>query len=275
MTQVARPGDAIVVRGISTELWKFYLNYAYFPVAWYTYYPLAPDAAPPDAVLDAPAAAQALKPESVRLFSEILPARHARLWHISDQCTDWSFLHLEERWLAGQFAAGPPRRFEAGPCATLVSPFALATAPAAPAARLEWQFGAALRLRGITQLTWAEPARLRPGDSLPLRLEWQLSQPAAADYTLGVYLLDEQGGLKAQYDSWARGGFLAMTHWPLQTSVFDQRSLELPSDLPPGDYQVAVAVYDWQTGQRLPASEAQAASPDGLARVLRVSVSAP
>jgi len=274
VTHAARPGDAIVIRGISTEIWKFFINYVYSPVAWYTYYPFAPDENPPASVLDEPTSAQVLIPETEKLFSEILPERHVRLWHVSDQCTDWAFLHLEERWLARRYVAATPHPFQ-DKCTTLVSPFALATSPVDQPQSVDFRFGEAIHLRGITRLAFAGRTQLKPGDILPLRLDWQLTQLVSFDYTIGVYLLDTYGVLKTQQDGWAHGGFFAMTRWPLDATISDQRGLELPEELPPGEYQVAVAVYNWQTGERLAVSGASGSVPDSLARLLTVAISAP
>jgi hypothetical protein len=37
--------------------------------------------------------------------------------------------------------------------------------------------------------------------------------------------------------------------------VLDQHRLTLPNDLPPGEYQLRVGVYYWQTLERLPIIE--------------------
>jgi hypothetical protein len=271
LAQAARPGDAIVIRSRVEPLWNYFINYVYSPVEWYAYEPVVPTDTPPDSVLDEAASAQLLNPETEQLFDEILPQQHARVWHVSDQCADWTFLHLEERWLAKHYAAATSHSFQAQ-CTTLVSPFALAAAPVDQGAGGIFQFGEAIRLTGFARLAFSEGAPVRPGDILPLRLDWQLVQPVSMDYSIGVYLLDAGGALKAQQDGSARGGFLPMTHWPLNAAVSDQHGLDLPNGLPAGEYQVAVAVYNWQTGERLAVTGATGPAPAGLARLLTVHV---
>lgn len=274
VTQAAQPGDAIVVRGLSTEIWKFFINYVYFPVRWYTYTPFTPNKNSYTSVLDEPGLAHALLPKTEKLFSEILPRQHARFWQVSDQCSGWAFLRLEERWLAQRYFAATSRPFQ-GECTTLVSSFAIAAPPVVQGKSVDFRFGEALRLTAATQLSFAERTTLKPGDILPVRLDWQLTQPVPIDYSIGVYLLDASGVLQAQHDGWARGGFFAMTRWPLDATISDQHGLDLPEQLPPGEYQVGVAVYDWQTVERLPVSEANGPVPDNLARVLTVTINAP
>jgi hypothetical protein len=48
--------------------------------------------------------------------------------------------------------------------------------------------------------------------------------------------------------------------------VNDLMTLDLPVTLPPGDYTLIAGLYDWQSGERLPASGA-AARPDGAAQL--------
>ena len=99
-TRAAQPGDAIVIRGLSEPIWRYFINYVYSPVAWYAYYPYMPDDKPSDSALDEVASTPWLKPETERLFAVVLPQRQARLWHVSDDCVAWADLRLEERWLA-------------------------------------------------------------------------------------------------------------------------------------------------------------------------------
>ena len=274
LVQAARPGDAIVVRGLGDPIWKYLLNNMYSPVAWYAYVPYAPDDTPSDSALDEAASTPWLKPETERIFSAILPPRYDRLWHLSDECTAWADLRLEERWLAKRYTAVSSEQFRAR-CSTRVSLFALATMAAGQPSALDFSFGNSIRLTGAARLTRANQSALEAGQVLPLRLDWRLTQPISADYMIGVYLLDAGGALKTQQDGSARGGFYPMTHWPVSEPVPDQHGLELPQDLAPGDYQVAVAVYNWQTGDRLPVRDAGGPVPDSLARLFSVKVSAP
>ena len=274
VVHAARPGDAIVVRGLGDPIWKYLLNTMYSPVAWYAYAPYAPDDTPSDSALDEAASTPWLKPDTERIFSAILPGRYDRLWHLSDECTAWADLRLEERWLAKRYTAVSSEQFRAR-CSTRVSLFALATAPAGQPSVLDFSFGNSIRLTGAARLARANRDVLEAGQVLPLRLDWRLTQPVSVDYTIGVYLLDAAGALKAQQDGSARGGFYPMTHWPVSEPLPDQHGLELPQDLAPGEYQVAVAVYDWQTGDRLPVRDAGGPVPDSLARLFSLKVLAP
>ncbi len=274
VVRAAQPGDALVVRGLGDPIWKYLLNTMYSPVPWYVYAPYAPNDTPSDSALDEAASTPWLKPDTERVFSTILPPRYDRLWHLSDECTAWADLRLEERWLAKRYTAVSSRQFQAK-CSTRVSLFALATAPAGQPSALDFSFGDAIRLTSAVRLARANQGALQPGQVLPLRLDWRLTQPVSVDYTIGVYLLDAGGALKTQQDGSARGGFYPMTHWPVSAPVPDQHGIQLPPDLATGEYQVAVAVYNWQTGDRLPVRDANGPVRDNLAPLFTVQVSAP
>lgn len=88
---------------------------------------------------------------------------------------------------------------------------------------------------------------------LSVVLQWQPTQPVNLDYTVFVHLLAPDGRTVSQSD--ARPNWV--TPWPTDRwlpdqPVLDGHQLALPSDLPPGHYQVQVGLYYWETLERLP-----------------------
>ena len=90
-------------------------------------------------------------------------------------------------------------------------------------------------------------------ESIQTRLWWRVEQTPALNYSIGLHLLNSEGALVAQLDR-------NIVHYgqPLETSqlepgriYIDSRALPLPDGLPPGDYRLALIVYDWQTGDPL------------------------
>ena len=65
-----------------------------------------------------------------------------------------------------------------------------------------------------------------------------------ARYSLAVHVIDQPGQRVAQGDTGVGPGAIV----PLRSEIDI-------SALPPGDYEVRVALYDWQTGERLPARD--------------------
>ncbi|MCU0500332.1 MAG: DUF4832 domain-containing protein, partial [Anaerolineae bacterium] len=89
------------------------------------------------------------------------------------------------------------------------------------------------------------------GETLMLRLIWDIMTSTDDGYTVFIHLLDEQGRVVAQRDvplmrdghptgSWREGDRAAI---PVGLSV--------PSHVKPGEYRLILGVYEPQTGQRL------------------------
>ena len=56
----------------------------------------------------------------------------------------------------------------------------------------------------------------------------------------------------AQADGIPLGGFRPTTSWRVGEALVDRHSIELPSDLPAGEFVLWVGLYDPNTGQRMP-----------------------
>ncbi len=109
-------------------------------------------------------------------------------------------------------------------------------------------FGNVARLNGAR----IEPATARAGHSLQVELDWQAQTTPPLDYTVFVHLLDKTGQLVAGSDAPPLDGRYPTTIWSPGERILDAHRLELPANLPPGQYQVAVGLYHQPTGQRLP-----------------------
>ncbi|MBN1657193.1 MAG: hypothetical protein JXA93_02265 [Anaerolineae bacterium] len=91
---------------------------------------------------------------------------------------------------------------------------------------------------------------VRPGDTLPLVLYWQAVAPVPYESIVFVHLLGPDGERIAQDDGPPLGGVQPMTHWVPGEVLPDRRTLNLPSDLPPGHYQLVAGLYDRESGRR-------------------------
>jgi len=120
-----------------------------------------------------------------------------------------------------------------------------------PDARLDSApvFGQAAALRGA-QVSSA-------GETLRVALWWEALAPLAADYTVFVHLIDEDGQLAGTGDGPPLGGAFPTSVWNPGDWILDEHNVPLPPDLPSGVYTVQVGWYDPTTGARLPAVQAE------------------
>ena len=110
-----------------------------------------------------------------------------------------------------------------------------------------------------------------PGAVLPLSLYWQTDAPIAGNYTVAFFVRDVNGAPIAQMDLAPAGGFLPTSTWMVGTPVWDNRAVELPADLPTGEYQLWVKVYDYTDAARdLPVTTGE--SLEGVVGVLPVRI---
>ncbi|MFP4320850.1 MAG: hypothetical protein ACLFTK_00200 [Anaerolineales bacterium] len=112
----------------------------------------------------------------------------------------------------------------------------------------------------ITLTGYDLPTHRAPGEVVPLSLEWLTVAPLAEDYNVSVQLLSADGALVISRDSVPGGGFHQTSTWAPGVPVADHHGLLLPAELPPGLYTLAVALYDWRTGERLEVAD----QPDNL-----------
>jgi 4-amino-4-deoxy-L-arabinose transferase-like glycosyltransferase len=130
-----------------------------------------------------------------------------------------------------------------------------------PDRALNAAFGEAIALTGYT---------LSPTPTgLDLALFWEARASPQTDYTVFVHLVDAAGQIAAQADGQPRGGAYPTSIWNAGETVLDQRSVAAP----PGEYQVYVGLYQWQTLVRLPVALEGAAPADD--RLLLGSVTVP
>ena len=116
----------------------------------------------------------------------------------------------------------------------------------------------------LARAAWPESAN--PGDDLNVLLWWRAEDIPAQDYTVSVFLLDSAGVLRAQHDAYPANGAAPMTAWTPDGPVFDPHTLDL-SDVPPGEYTVAIKLYTWQDGAVLDTSEGSDYAVLGTVRV--------
>lgn len=91
---------------------------------------------------------------------------------------------------------------------------------------------------------------------LELTLYWESLREMDRRYSVFVHLLDVDGGIVAQGDSYPREGMYPTSVWVPGEVVRDPHVIEVPTSIGPGEYSVAVGWYWLETLERLPAYDA-------------------
>jgi hypothetical protein len=105
------------------------------------------------------------------------------------------------------------------------------------------------------------------GQSLLLTLWWQALAASGDERSVLVHLLDAQGNPVVQADGApARGGW-PTSLWQSNNLILDTRSIDLPADLPAGQYTLAIGMYRWPSLERLPMSDQGQQPPDDVIRI--------
>jgi hypothetical protein len=115
------------------------------------------------------------------------------------------------------------------------------------ATRLNTLYGNKLRLMGY------ELRRDREENLLTITLHWRSERLMEIDYKIFVHVFDPKTGSRpAQDDSMPLRWTYPTSYWSSGDVVVDEIPLSL-GEAPPGVYQIAIGVYEPETGHRLPA----------------------
>lgn len=129
-------------------------------------------------------------------------------------------------------------------------PTDLACAPVMPALT----FGTQIQLTARCQM--ASQTTVAAGDVFLLGLQWQTVTPVTERYKVTLQLLDATNQVIAQRDSEPGGGTAPTAGWQPAIAVQDNHGLAIPVGTPPGSYRLIIALYDAQSGARLPVAGA-------------------
>lgn len=117
-----------------------------------------------------------------------------------------------------------------------------------PGNPLSVTFSDGITLQGID----LKPETAEPGDQISLTLYWRSDKKPSQDYTVFVHLLDDTGRQIVGADSPPVLGDYPTSLWREDDQVLDKHILNLPADLPPGPYIIAIGLYTPDSGRRVP-----------------------
>ncbi len=107
------------------------------------------------------------------------------------------------------------------------------------------QFADVFRLRDALS-----PTEARAGQRLHIDLWWSALKQPALDYSVGVFVLDNTGAVRADHNG--SPADKPTTAWTVGDVYFDRHTLTLPLDLPAGHYSLVVKAYWYGDNEALP-----------------------
>jgi 4-amino-4-deoxy-L-arabinose transferase-like glycosyltransferase len=151
---------------------------------------------------------------------------------------------------AGPLAVLDPSGNVAGHSVTLDFLHVDVPPPAEPSRLIEdGMLGDVVRLVGY-DLSQAD--LVTAGSTLALTLTWECLAKMEQDYTVFVHLAGADGRPLAQVDSQPLNGTYPTSFWNVGERLADPYLLTVPSDVPPGEYQLLTGMYLLATRERLP-----------------------
>ena len=134
--------------------------------------------------------------------------------------------------------------------------------PGALATQLDITFGDEMRLVGYE----VQSGELRPGDSVPVRLEWEAQRPMARDWSVFVHLNDPVLGRPiAQRDMFPGQGLVATRLLLPGERLVNEYVLSVPATAAaPAELELVVGLYDFATGERLSAGSGPTGTVDAV-----------
>lgn len=97
---------------------------------------------------------------------------------------------------------------------------------------------------GVTILASRVQPQARPGEIIPVEIQYTLHLAAVADLHWFVQVLSSAGVAVAQYDSGPADNYTRFSTLPSSEQLTENAGLQLPVDLPAGSYQVIAGIYD-------------------------------
>jgi hypothetical protein len=171
--------------------------------------------------------------------------RASRVWFVVDRSRLWRNYTLAFRQ---QLLAQMEPVFEADRVYVLLPKRKATTIPSQPDTQLQARLAGQVELTGFS----LDQAALLRGAPAQLTLFWKLLQPMD-DYKVFVHLRDHDGRTVAQADHIPSEALVALptSTWREGETVPDVSYLQVPADIPPGEYQLLVGMYNPDTMERL------------------------
>ncbi|NDJ59685.1 MAG: hypothetical protein GYB67_01090, partial [Chloroflexi bacterium] len=135
----------------------------------------------------------------------------------------------------------------------------------------------AIRWPGFADLDgFALAGRANPGAALTLDLRWAVTARTPDDWSLFVHLTHQpphgEPDTVVVSDGTPRAGAYPTWAWSPGEQINDRLPLDLPPDVPPGEYTLTVGFYRPDTGERMPVTLDGTAIPARAAPLTQVTI---
>jgi hypothetical protein len=91
---------------------------------------------------------------------------------------------------------------------------------------------------------------IRPGEGASVTLEWEAARPLRADFHVLTVLRGRDGQAWDQQQESLAGGSDGTTDWEVGRWLFQSTFVRTDGDVPAGEYEVVVSVYDSRARQK-------------------------
>ncbi len=120
-----------------------------------------------------------------------------------------------------------------------------------PQLPLDASFNDQVRLVGLDTTT----LNIAPGETVAARLYWQVESEFEQNYTAFIHLIGPDGLLYGQMDHVPGNGAFPTTGWLTGEYIADEYLFPVANNAPAGEYNLAIGLYNTETGERLRLTE--------------------
>lgn len=256
--QSVAPGDPILLS--NPQYVNFFANYYKADDEWFSM-PRSPgerhsEDEVPQVVSDDPQDLVSQQAVGLMRFVAQSSPGHS-LWLVVDggPFTPW-YPRPPEWWAAERYYTVHTEEFSATARVVQYLSFPAPDLDAPPAHAHGGHLGESIVLQGydLDGLRRSDVTAFHPGDDLGLSLVWRADAAPAEDYVAAVFLIGPDGELALQQDRVPVASFRPTSTWQPGETLRDNYGFVLPTDLPPGLYEIWTAMYSWPSLERLPAT---------------------
>jgi hypothetical protein len=122
---------------------------------------------------------------------------------------------------------------------TVLLPWSKPDVAALELSPMQVQFGETIGLVGFHNAQ-----SVAAGEALTVTLLWEAKASPGVDYTAFVHVLDNKGTWMAGYDQAPGGTRFPTRVWAAGDQALSKMVVQLPQDLPPGEYSTWIGLYD-------------------------------